>query len=53
MASNQCQAAANGIADEECGDQAVWNWRPRTPGKSVRLCDEHAADCDLDDLEER
>jgi hypothetical protein len=31
-----------------CDKQAVWDWTPRM----MYLCDEHAADCDLSDLEE-
>ena len=36
----------------DCPNQAVWAWYPAPERKPIRLCDEHAADCDLDELEE-
>jgi hypothetical protein len=43
---------AAGFAADPCGEPAVWAWQPQGANTPVRLCDEHAAGCDLDDLEE-
>jgi hypothetical protein len=43
---------AIGFAADPCGDRAVWAWQPQTANTPVKLCDEHAAGLDLDDLEE-
>lgn len=38
---------------EDCPRPVVWRWRdPRRLSESVYLCDEHAADKDLSQLED-
>jgi hypothetical protein len=38
--------------EPDCDGVAVWDWTPPADPRSVPLCDDHAADKDLDDLEE-
>jgi hypothetical protein len=47
-----CEATSAAMTDGgKCGEKAVWAWN-RGDGASFMLCDEHAADCDLDELDE-